>query len=426
MRIVMLSQFYPPVIGGEERHVQDLGIELARRGHEVAVVTLWHEGLPMAEQDRGVRVYRIRGTTQRAGWLYKEPGRRHAPPIPDLEAVWALQQILAREQPEIVHAHNWLLHSYMPLYLWSKAGLVVSLHDYSLACAKKRLMYQGRRCSGPKLTKCIGCAMDHFGMVKGTVAALGNRVMGAIERNVVDIFLPVSQAVAYGNDLVARELPFQVIPNFVADAIDELPPLDDPRLDQLPDGEFLLFVGDLSAEKGIYVLLQAYAQLRDAPPLVLIGRSCGDSPRSLPPHVLSLGIWPHDLVMEAWRRGSIALVPSVWPEPFGITAIEAMAAGCPTIAARSGGLTDIVLDGETGLLVPPGDAEALGKAMQRLIDEPALRARLGQVGQRRSAEFRASVIVPRIEQVYQSVIATLPARVGVWECSDTEGEYRQV
>ena len=58
MRILMLSQFYDPIIGGEERIVQDLSVELARRGHDVAVATLWHEGTQDYEIDRGVRIFR--------------------------------------------------------------------------------------------------------------------------------------------------------------------------------------------------------------------------------------------------------------------------------------------------------------------------------------------------------------------------------
>ncbi len=84
MRILMLTQFYHPIIGGEERLVQDLSIELAQRGHEVAVATLWHESLAEYEVDQGVQIFRIRSTTQRAAWLYRETQRRHAPPWPDL------------------------------------------------------------------------------------------------------------------------------------------------------------------------------------------------------------------------------------------------------------------------------------------------------------------------------------------------------
>ena len=83
MRILMLTQFYAPIIGGEERLIQDLSLELARRGHSVSVATLGHSGAPEFEIDRDVRVYRIHSTMQRASWIFKEPGRHHAPPWSD-------------------------------------------------------------------------------------------------------------------------------------------------------------------------------------------------------------------------------------------------------------------------------------------------------------------------------------------------------
>ncbi len=87
VRILMLSQFYPPIIGGEERHVRTLSAELHARGHEVAVATLWHDDLPEFEVESGVRIYRIRGLFQRIPGIYSERERPHAPPLPDPEAV---------------------------------------------------------------------------------------------------------------------------------------------------------------------------------------------------------------------------------------------------------------------------------------------------------------------------------------------------
>jgi len=111
----MLAQFYPPTIGGEERHVRDLSIELVTRGHDVAVATLWREGVPEFEVDQGVRVHRIRGSLQRVGTLFSEKERQHSPPFPDPETVWALRRVIMREHPDIVHAHNWIVHSFTPL-----------------------------------------------------------------------------------------------------------------------------------------------------------------------------------------------------------------------------------------------------------------------------------------------------------------------
>jgi glycosyltransferase involved in cell wall biosynthesis len=254
------------------------------------------------------------------------------------------------------------------------------------------------------LTKCLGCVTDHYGLAKGVPTALSNWMMGVAERIAVDMFLPVSQATAAGNGLVGSQLPFQVIPNFVSDDIGVPRETADPRLAQLPSEAYLLFVGDLTQEKGIDVLLRAYAECKSPSPLILIGRRCSDTPAEFPPNVVFLSSWPHDAVMEAWYRSSIALVPSVWPEPFGMVVIEAMAAGRPVIASRIGGLPDILVDGETGFLVPPGDPIALRRAIEHLLADPILRERMGEAGKRRVTEFRADTVVPRIEQVYQTLI----------------------
>jgi glycosyltransferase involved in cell wall biosynthesis len=108
-------------------------------------------------------------------------------------------------------------------------------------------------------------------------------------------------------------------------------------------------------------------------------------------------------VMEAWRRCSIALAPSLVPETFGIVALEAMSSGRPVIAANSGGLGEVVVCGESGLLVPPGDVEALRAAMQSLLVDRALRERMGQAAAARAATFRAEKIVPQIEEIYEQV-----------------------
>lgn len=403
MRILMLAQFYSPIIGGEERHVRDLSIELAARGHDVSVVTLWHEGLAEVELDQGVQVYRVHGTIQRAKMLFSESGRRHAQPFPDPGVVRALYRILARERLDIVHGHNWLVHSFLPLKRWSGAKLVVTLHRYGLLCPQTRLIYRGAPCSGPSFTKCLDCAAEYYGGVKGVATTLAHRVMSAAERTVVDIFLPVSRAVAEGNNLVESGLPYQVIPNFVPDDIGEPRRNSETYLSQLPKGDYLLFVGDLERDKGVDVLLQAYHGLANAPPLVLIGRPRADMPTEFPHGVTYLKRWPHDAVMGAWRRSLLGLVPSVVADPCPTVAMEAMSVGRPVVATRVGGLIDLVVNGETGLLVPPGDPKALREAIERLLVDSTLRVRMGQAGRRKVVEFKASAIVPRIENVYRNL-----------------------
>lgn len=406
MRILMLAQFYPPAIGGEERHVRNLSIELAARGHQVSLATLWHKGQAAFEVDLGVRIHRIRGTMQRASVLFSELGRQYAPPFPDPEALLALRRIIMQEQPQIVHAHNWIIHSFTPLKTWSKAKLVVTLHDYSLSCVQKRLTYRNEICDGPTLSKCLRCAGDFYGAAKGIPSTLSNWYWGKVERRMVDMFLPVSQAVAVGTQLNTSHIPYRVIPNFVPDNLCILGNDADPHIAQLPEEDFLLFVGDVRRDKGIEVLLRAFAGMKSPIPLVLIGRLSNALPLGFPPNVLALQGWPHEAVMSAWKRCTIAIVPSIWHDPCPTVAMEAMSMGKPVIASRSGGLSDIIVDGESGILVEPGDPIALRNAIHYLLDHPEQRASMGNMAKQRVIEFQAKTVVSRIEQVYRELALT--------------------
>lgn len=406
MRILMLAQFYPPTIGGEERHVQDLSVELVARGHDVAVATLWRPGTAEFEVDRGVRIHRIRGSLQRVGTLFSEKERQHSPPFPDPEALWALRRIIEGERPDIVHAHNWMVHSFTPLKAWSRARLVVTLHDCSLICAQKRFVSRGALCSGPGLLKCLQCAAEYYGPAKGVPTTLANWAWGKVERRAVDMFLPVSQAMVEVNQLARFGVPHRVIPNFIPDRQDASPGDGGSRLKELPRGDYLLFVGDVARDKGVEVLLQAFSRMESSVPLVLIGRPVEDFRVDFPPNVYVLHSWPHEAVMQAWSRCTVALVPSICLESFGLVALEAMAMGRPVVASRIGGLADIVVDGQTGFLVTPGDACALRDAVQRLLSDPILRERMGKMAKQRAAQFHARSVVPRIESVYQEVLCS--------------------
>ncbi|MFL5656162.1 MAG: glycosyltransferase family 4 protein [Ktedonobacteraceae bacterium] len=407
MRVLMLSQFYPPIIGGGAIHVQSLSVELVARGHDVAVVTLWHQGQGEFELDRGVRVYRIHSLMRRAPWLFSDNGRQYAPPFPDPEVMLALRRIIGRERPEIVHAHNWLVHSFLPMKARSEARLVVTLHNYGLVCVKTTLLFHGSHCAGPGFTKCLGCAAQYYGLAKGVPTVLANLVMGLAERGLVDMFLPVSQAVAVGNGLVGNRLPFQVVHNFIPDDVGVPQGGVEPYLAQLPAEDYLLFVGALSRQKGVDVLLRAYAGLTNAPPLVLIGYPTPEwsiLSMDCPANVFVFKNWPRDAVMEAWRRSILALLPSVGPESCPTVVMEAMSTGRPVIASRIGGLVDLVADGESGLLVEPDDPSVLRQAIEQLLADPDLRGRMGQAALRKVVEFQASTVVPRIEQVYEQVL----------------------
>lgn len=407
MRVLMLAQWYPPIVGGEELHVRNLSVELARRGHEVTVATLAQPGLAETESHDGVQIVRLHSSAQRLGWIFTDPNRQSAAPAPDPELVVGLERVVRRVRPEVMHAHNWIVHSALPLRLSGRAPLVLSLHDYSLVCAIKVLLRRGVQCSGPGPWKCLACAGSHYGPVKGSITTIANALGAVVERHAISAFIPVSSAVANGNGLDG--LPHRVIPNFVPD---QPPPTDidiHSYVERLPDEPFLLFVGALGRLKGLPVLLEAYRLLRDAPPLVLIGypmRETDEMLADLPPDVRVLGQWPPEAVHAAFKVALMGIVPSIGPEACPTVVIEAMQAAIPVVATRMGGIPGLVVEGETGLLVPPSDAHALANAIASLLASPSEATRLGQAGQQRSALFTASAVVPRIEAAYREVIET--------------------
>jgi glycosyltransferase involved in cell wall biosynthesis len=180
----------------------------------------------------------------------------------------------------------------------------------------------------------------------------------------------------------------------------------------------LLFVGRLVERKGVRYLLDALAQVRASVPVEL--RVVGDGPlrAALEAHARSVGVadivtfdgFIDEAALAArYRSCDVLALPAIVDakgdtEGLGVVLIEALAHGRAAIASRVGGIVDVVKDGETGLLVEPGDSPALAAAIERLAGCPELRERLGAQGRALVRdEFSWSAIVPRLVALYDDV-----------------------
>ncbi len=413
-----MSDFYPPFLGGAERQTQVLATALARRGHEIRVATVWHAGQPEREDDSGVTVHRLKGLVTRVPWFSTDPTRRFHPPFPEPGIVWSMRRLIREFAPDVVHSCGWITYSCTAALVGREVPLLVSAREYGYSCAIRTLMYHGRElCAGPAPIKCLRCATHVYDAPKALVAVsgvLGGRsLLGRKTAGVHSISRFVQQVIR--RDLVrvegpsshARRRPLRqrVIPDVFVD--------DDARQDdgvvrellaRLPADPFILFVGALQPHKGVELLLAAYEQLVSPPPLALIGTVWPETPHKFPPGVTVLYDVPHHGVMAAWERCLFGVAPSVWPEPLGNVIFEAMSKGKATIGTTPGGHEDMIIDGETGLLVPAGQVEPFVYAMRRLIDDPELRERLGRVARDRVRLFRPDSVIPRFEAVYQELI----------------------
>lgn len=289
-----------------------------------------------------------------------------------------LERLLARFRPDVVHVQN--TH---PFVSWSilgplreaRAGCVVSLRNYRLICPVATLWRDGAPCH-----ECVGhvvpTAATRHRCLDGSVARSAHAtVQSRLPTwrgmwDAVDLFVATS---AHVRDVYAASgLPADRIvvrPNIV--------PLTRPVGVGRRDRTGFLYAGRLEDAKGVRVLLDAALRCRDDSGLdtVLIAGG-GPLADELSAHpavaagaVELLGRLTYDETRRHMATVRAVVVPSLWQEPFGRVCVEAQALGTPVIASAVGGMPDLVADGRTGLLVPPGDAGALRSALRRLQDD---------------------------------------------------------
>jgi glycogen synthase len=184
---------------------------------------------------------------------------------------------------------------------------------------------------------------------------------------------------------------------------------------------YVLFVGRITDQKGIFHLLEAAKRLPAGVQVVLCA-SAPDTPEieerlrravAEQPNVLWINeMVKLDVVTQLYSHAAVFCCPSVY-EPFGIINLEAMACETPVVASAVGGILEVVVDGETGLLVPPAKPEALAEALRRVLDDPALARRMGVAGRRRvEAQFSWASVAERTEKIYAEAIADFKKSAG--------------
>ena len=347
----------------------------------------------------------MRDLPSHAQWISESRTRHTPPPFPDPEAIWRLRRLIKRFRPDLIPAYGWLAHSAAAALVGKDIPFIIWGHDYGNVCAMRSLYRLEREvCSGPAPVKCLVCSTSSRGLAKGSVAAVSVLGVRPLLRRKTTALHSVSRYVAMvlSRDLRVRGAPSVVIANFHKEGTAE--PADQTILRNLPSRPYILFVGALRRVKGIDELVEAYGCLQDPPPLVMVGPRMPDTPASFPPGVTVLNDVPHSTVMEMWDRALFGVFPSEWPEPLATVVHEAMSRGRPVVGTTPGGHEDMIDDGESGFVVPSGDARALSRVMARLIKDDELRERMGLVASERAKRFTSEVVVPQLERFYYDTV----------------------
>jgi glycosyltransferase involved in cell wall biosynthesis len=395
MRILVVADHFPPASGGLAVQAERLSARLGERGHEVVTVAV--SGTAAHETRRQYELYRLPVSLARLPGAYQEPSNVFHPPWPDPQFRGALAPIVRDFRPHVAHVHGWSAFSVASLPS-PRPPIVVTVHDYGLLCPKKSLMRHGDTCVNARGLQCVTCDSEAQPTPRRTALS------GALTASVpflarrVQRWLSVSHYVAMRHErlpLIRRRM--QVVRPLV-----DLPAASDAPPRQPP---YILYVGagDENPDKGRSTLLRAFESASlDGHELVLVG----GRGRVSAPRIDDRGYLRGADLLGAFRGATVTVVPSRWPDPCPAVAVEALACGRPVVASAMGGLTEIVEDGRTGLLVPPDDERALASALTRVIRDDPMRAAMSAAARESVEPFATEVVLSQHEEIYDELVNT--------------------
>lgn len=296
-----------------------------------------------------------------------------------------VKEIIDREKPDLAYLHQ-VAHLPLIRLVSSLLPTVRFVHDFKLVCpdGRKILKTKGATCEWPAGFRCQLNAYRYRCMPRNPFIGIplikyciGMTALHQAKSRLV-VASRFMKTVLIGNGFAEGRI--AVIPYFTS-----LPVLETKRADDGPCR--ILAVGRITREKGFDYLLRAYAGIEHKALLTIVG----DGPElpALKRLADVLGIssrvaFPGWLTREkldtVYRQCFLAVVPSIWPEPFGIVGIEAMAYQKPVVAFDVGGIPQWLQDRETGLLAKPRDAQDLREKMDLLLENPSLAAEMGRRG----------------------------------------------
>jgi glycosyltransferase involved in cell wall biosynthesis len=369
VNVLVVSGIWPPDVGGPASHAPDVAEFLVARGHGVEVVTT-------AAASPAPRNYPVH-------WISRSI------PKGAIHARTAAEIARRARTADVVYTTG--------MFGRSSAGAILARKPYVVKLTADPAFERARRRS------IVGGNVDEFQQAGGGAKVRVLRLARDVElRRAAHVFTPSAYlrelAVSWG---IAPDR-VSVLPN-PTPVLPELPATEELRRSFGVNGATLAFAGRLTEQKSLRVALQAVAAV-DGVTLLIAGE--GDQREPLERDVAELGLaervrflgpLSRDRVVELFRAADASILSSSW-ENFPHTVVEALAVGTPVLSTSVGGVAEVVRDGENGLLVPIGDADALAAAVRRYFGDDALRERLRAAAAPSVDEYAPERVFGRLEE----------------------------
>ncbi|MBX3119173.1 MAG: glycosyltransferase family 4 protein [Fimbriimonadaceae bacterium] len=391
MRVIMLSWEYPPrIVGGISPHVKDLSQQLQAQGVEVHVVTKFTPNAPDEEvEPSGVSVHRVHLDAEPDNFVHEIQLLNRAT---ERRVRRLLEDWRHGGQPTIFHAHDWLsLDSARELKYEYKLPMIATVHateegrNQGIHTEVQRYIHEQEYWLTYEAWRVIVCSEFMRGEVQRSFNVPEDKidvVFNGVDAAKFDFDWPKHERAAWRAKLA------------------------------LPHEKIVMYVGRFVREKGIQVLLNSASAVLSHNPdtkFVIVGGGNREKFErfvhwyGLSDKVLFTGFMANRSLHQLYRCADVAVFPSLY-EPFGIVALEGMAAGVPVVASDAGGLREVVLHDRTGTLSYADDSGSLAWAIQRVLDDPARAKKLQAAASKRlQTDFHWKNLAAQTIKVYGRV-----------------------
>ena len=403
-RVLVVTSWFSRT-GGTEAHVISTVAALRAAGFEITIAA---GEIPPTIPIRQEGLAQLVKHDSPGGGVHVLPGLERVGTVPQ-HAAHALVELVRRVRPDVVHVHG-LTDVALIRRIGAESPVAWSIHTYVGCMSGYKYFPDGAPCHRSHGPGCItnvlfrGCG--HTRLPRPSAAAY--RRSSQLIAGLKDADAVIANSRYLASDLELNGVDdVYVVPLFVDAPSIVSPPPNDGRV---------LYVGRVTPHKGILTLLKAAAMMDFT--LEVCGDGWGMPAARRAADRMGLrrrtnfrGWLSEDQLAEAYERARVVVVPSLLPETFGLSGVEAMAHGRPVIGSATGGIPEWLDDGETGLLVRPGDSRALSAALERLLSDPTRCAEMGRSGRRKALEeFSANRYANRIAEVYEHAVAHWSAR----------------